>query len=87
MEHCVGHFLDFAEAQSVHQMCMIDSTPFHKNAVQPPTEAHMHAHTNHKGGAPVLWDQSVLLYEAVDPMTRPSLCLFLPRVPPGLCAL
>lgn len=44
---CVGHFLNPAEAQSVHQTCVTDSTPFHKNVVQPPTETHTYTHRNH----------------------------------------
>lgn len=40
---CAGHFLNPAEAQSVHQTWQhgqTDSTPFHKNVVQPTAEIH-----------------------------------------------
>lgn len=34
--NCVEHFPNPAEAQSVHQTYVTDSTPFRKNAVLPP---------------------------------------------------
>lgn len=66
---CVGHFLNPADNLLIKRVK--DSTPFHKNVVQPPTKAHTctHIHTqtygNHTGGAPVPQEQYTALYEAM----------------------
>lgn len=56
--------LSSAEAQFVPPTCVTDSTPFHKNVVQPPTKTHTQTHTF---GAPVPQEQYIPLYEAIDP--------------------